>query len=59
MKIGSSIISPDCLTQLKSYVYDIIGCCQDVHKELGPWLNEYMYQDALKVAFQEKQLPWG
>ena len=25
--------------QLKSYVYDIIGCCQDVHKELGPWLN--------------------
>ena len=27
-------------TQLKSYVYDIIGCCQDVHKELGPWLNE-------------------
>jgi hypothetical protein len=59
MKIDSSIISPDRLTQLKSYVYDIIGCCQDVHKELGPWLNEYMYQDALKVAFQEKQLPWG
>ena len=41
MKIGSSIISPDRLTQLKSFVYDIIGCCQDVHKELGPWLNEY------------------
>lgn len=44
--------------QLKSYIYDIIGCCQDVHKELGPWLNEYMYQEALKVAFQEKQLPF-
>ena len=58
MKIESSNISPDVLTQLKSYVYDIIGCCQDVHKELGPWLNEYMYQEALKVAFQEKQLPF-
>ena len=44
MKIESSNISPEVIIQLKSYVYDIIGCCQDVHKELGPWLNEYMYQ---------------
>ena len=44
MKIENSTISPERLTQLKSYVYDIIGCCQDVHKELGPWLYEYMYQ---------------
>ena len=58
MKIDSSNISPEVLMQLKSYVYDIIGCCQDVHKELGPWLNEYMYQEALKVAFQEAQLPF-
>ena len=58
MKIESSNISPEVIIQLKSYVYDIIGCCQDVHKELGPWLNEYMYQEALKVAFQEKQLPF-
>ena len=28
------------LSQLKLYVYDIIGCCQEVHRELGPWLNE-------------------
>ena len=35
MKIDSSKISPELLMQLKSYVYDIIGCCQDVHKELG------------------------
>ena len=58
MKIDNQNISPEVLTQLKSYVYDIIGCCQDVHKELGPWLNEYMYQEALKVAFQEKRLPF-
>ena len=56
MKIGNSTISPEVIAQLKSHVYDIIGCCQEVHQELGPWLNEYMYQDALKVAFEEKQL---
>ncbi len=38
--------------QLKLHVYDVIGCCQDVHKELGPWLNEYIYQDALKLSFE-------
>lgn len=34
---------------LKEHIYDVIGCCQDVHKELGPWLNEYIYQEALKI----------
>lgn len=43
MKIDSSNISPEVIAQLKAYVYDIIGCCQEVHQELGPWLNEYMY----------------
>ena len=45
--IDSSNITPDVLRQLKSHVYDIIGCCQDVHRELGPGLNEYLYQEAL------------
>ena len=59
MKIVNSLsIAPDVLKQLKSYVYDIIGCCQEVHKELGPWLNEYIYQDALKLSFEEKQVPF-
>jgi GxxExxY protein len=58
MKIDSLNKNPEALMQLKSYVYDIIGCCQDVHKELGPWLNEYIYQEALKVALEEKQLPF-
>ncbi len=44
--------------RLKSHVYDIVGCCQEVHKELGPWLNEYVYQEALKVALEEKQIPF-
>ena len=56
--VGDSAYNTKDLTQLKSYVYDIIGCCLEVHKELGPWLNEYVYQEALKVAFEEKQIPY-
>ncbi|MBR5395168.1 MAG: hypothetical protein IK144_08825 [Bacteroidaceae bacterium] len=55
MTIKISNNNPEIIAQLKSHVYDIIGCCQDVHKELGPWLNEYVYQEALKVAFEEKR----
>ena len=59
MKIASNPnIEPELLKRLKSYVYDIVGCCQDVHTELGPWLNEYIYQEALKIAFEEKQIPF-
>lgn len=59
MKIaGNPNIEPELLKRLKSYVYDIVGCCQDVHTELGPWLNEYIYQEALKIAFEEKQIPF-
>ena len=59
MKVcDKSSINPEIAAQLKSHVYDIIGCCQEVHRELGPWLNEYVYQEALKVAFEEKQVPF-
>ena len=56
--VDKSNLNAEILTQLKSYVYDIVGCCQEVHKELGPWLNEYMYQEALKVSLEEKQIPF-
>ena len=36
---------------LKQTVYPVIGACQEVHKHLGPFLNEYMYQDALAIEF--------
>lgn len=59
MKVaGNSNIETNILTQLKSHVYDIIGCCQEVHKELGSWLNEYIYQEALKMSFKEQQVPF-
>ena len=39
--------------QLANYCYDIIGCCQEVHRGMGQFLNEYMYQDALDICFSE------
>ena len=39
--------------ELKSKCYDTVGLCQQVHKEMGPFLNEYMYQDALDILFEE------
>lgn len=35
--------------ELKQVVYPVIGACQEVHKELGAFLNEYMYQDAMAI----------
>ena len=48
-----SDVDPILFDKLKRYVYDILGCCMEVHKDLGPWLNEYMYQDALDITFEE------
>lgn len=42
--------------KLKKYVYEVLGCCIDVRKELGCWLNEYMYQDALAIALRHKNI---
>ena len=39
--------------KLKAFVYDIVGCCQAVHKEKGPELTEYVYQECLEIAFQD------
>ena len=36
--IGKLIDSDPVKTQqLRNYSYNIIGCCQEVHKELGPF----------------------
>ena len=51
-------INPELYKKLKLYCYDINGCCQIVHNELGPFLNEYMYQDALAIMFKEKDIQY-
>ena len=42
--------------KLKKFVYDIVGCCQAVHKEKGPELTEYVYQECLEMAFQDANI---
>jgi len=41
------------LSALKQQVYPIVGACIEVHKHLGPYLNEYMYQDALAYELDD------
>ena len=43
---------------LKQLVYPVIGACQEVHKQLGPFLNEYMYQDALAIELTLRHIPF-
>ena len=38
--------------QLKDACYGIIGCMQEVHKQLGSGLPEYIYQEALAYELQ-------
>ena len=43
---------------LKKMVYPVIGVCQEVHKEMGAFLNEYMYQDAVAIELELRGLPY-
>ena len=42
----------------KQLVYQALGACQEVHKHLGPFLNEYMYQDALAIELSLRGIPF-
>ena len=42
------------ITALKDHVYDVIGAIHEVHKELGPGLNEYCYQEGLELQLAEQ-----
>ena len=44
--------------ELKEIVYSVVGACQEVHKEMGPFLNEYMYQDALAIELGLREMPY-
>lgn len=39
--------------------YKIIGCCFEVHNELGKGFSEVVYKDALEYEFKEKNIPYG
>ena len=42
------------ITALKSFVYDVVGTLYEVHRELGPGLNEYCYQEGLERELTEE-----
>ena len=39
---------------LKDLMYPIIGAIYEVHKELAPGLNEYVYQEGLAMQLEEE-----
>ena len=49
---------PDWLNTLKEKCYATNGCLTTVHSELGPFLNEYIYQEALQILLDERQIPF-
>lgn len=53
-----SRLDTDKVSILKQKVYPVIGCCITVHKILGPYLNEYMYQDALAIELNAQQIAY-
>ncbi len=46
-------VDPILCNRLRQTVYDIVGCCMEVHRDMGPYVNELMYQDALNITFEE------
>ncbi|MFO7890672.1 MAG: GxxExxY protein [bacterium] len=38
--------------------YKIVGCCMEVHKELGPGFLEKVYQEALEYEFKKIYIPY-
>ena len=41
---------------LKSAMYPVIWAIYEVHKELGPGLNEYVYQEGLGMQLEEENI---
>ena len=42
----------------KKKIYDVIGAIHDVHKYLGPGLNESCYQEAMELQLQDSAIPY-
>ena len=42
----------------KQHMYDVIGAIHEVHKELGPGLNEYCYQEGLEMQLKEQNIAY-
>jgi GxxExxY protein len=43
---------------LKALIYPIVGAMYEVHNELGPGLNEYVYQEGFAMQLEEDGLDY-
>jgi len=46
------------INELKREMYDVIGAIHDVHKYLGPGLNESCYQEGLELQLNDSAIPF-
>jgi GxxExxY protein len=44
---------------LKKYIYAVVGAIYEVHRELGPGLNEYCYQEGLELELKERNIEYN
>ena len=42
----------------KEESYKIVGCCMEVHRQLGMGFKEAIYKDALELEFRNNNLPY-
>ena len=55
LSISRSPLEPNLRRALIQYVYGVIGCMQHVHRQLGPGMPEYIYQEALCRKLAKEQ----
>jgi GxxExxY protein len=46
------------IQQLKQHMYDVVGAIHEVHRELGPGLTEYCYQEGFEMELKERNIPY-
>ncbi len=46
------------ISAYKQHIYDVVGAIHEVHKELGPGLNEYCYQEGMMIQLCEQEIPF-
>ena len=43
----------------KDEAFKIVGCCMEVHRELGKGHNEVIYKDALEIEFRRQGISFA
>ena len=46
------------ISELKKEMYDVVGALYEVHKNMGPGLNEAVYQEALEMELKRREVPF-